>query len=172
MLYTCRYYRSASGEAGTWVLHGQQRNEVPEGVEPVEYARTMLDRLVSVLSGDDGVRLRVWVGEAATDAEAEVDLTHPWTADVQVRLDDIARCRAAVDEAEARARQIAADGREARAQVKRRRAALANSVYVGTLGGVPQTQIVTASRHERNWVRTTVLAVEADRIAASPLPSA
>ncbi|MHC3394686.1 hypothetical protein ACLQ2E_35295 [Streptomyces lavendulocolor] len=166
-LYTCRYYRSPDGAAGSWSLGGQSREEVPTDITPVDYARRMLDYLVSVLPGDDGVRLRVWVGEAATDAEAEVDLEHPWTADAEIRLDDIARCRHAVDQAEAEARRLEAAAKAARAELQKRRTALAASVYAGTRSGVPQTEIVKATRHERNWVRTVVRDVEAQRITES-----
>ncbi|MFD6917948.1 hypothetical protein [Streptomyces virginiae] len=167
-LYTTRYYRSATAEAGTWTFGGQAREDVPDGIEPVDYARRMLDNLVSVLPGDDGVRVRVWVGEAATDAEAEVDLCHPWTEDAEARLTDITRCREEVAKIEAEARTLEAEAKAARGRLQSARAALATSVYVGTISGVPQTRIVGASGHERNWVRTTVAAVEAQRIAELP----
>ncbi|MER6521847.1 hypothetical protein ABT246_33950 [Streptomyces sp. NPDC001553] len=167
-LYTSRYYLSASGDPGTWSLGGQQREEAPEGVEPTDHARQVLDLLVATLPGDGGVRVRVWIGEAGTDAEAEVDLCHPWTEDTEARLNDIARCRKAVDAAEAEARTLEALAKEARSRTKARRAALAASVYVGATGGVAQTLIVKASGHERNWVRTTVWNVEAQQIAEMP----
>ncbi|MFE9484520.1 hypothetical protein ACFYNM_38810 [Streptomyces spororaveus] len=167
-LYTTRYYRSSSGAPGTWSRGGQGREQTPEDVEPADYARRILDYLVSVLPGDDGVRVRVWIGEAATDAEAEVDLCHPWTEDTEARLDDIARCRDAVAAAEAEARSLEAQAKAARGQLQERRAALSASVYVGTISGVAQTRIVGASGHERNWVRNTVRAVESQRIAGVP----
>ncbi|WP_327389168.1 hypothetical protein [Streptomyces sp. NBC_01207] len=166
--YTTRYYRSATGEAGTWSHGGQSREDAPDDVEPIDYARRILDYLVSVLPGDDGVRVRVWVGEAATDAEAEVDLCHPWTEDTQARLNDIARCSGAVAKAETEARRLEAEAKAARGQLQQARADLAASVYVGTISGVPQTQIVSASGHERNWVRNTVRTVESQRIAELP----
>ncbi|MCX4808958.1 hypothetical protein OG594_46760 [Streptomyces sp. NBC_01214] len=167
-LFTTRYYRSATGEVGTWAFGGQSRDDAPADVEPVDYARRMLDYLVSVLPGDDGVRVRVWIGEAATDAEAEVDLSHPWTEDTEARVEDIARCRDEVANAEALARSLETQAKAARGRLQEARAALAASVYVGTISGVPQTRIVGASGHARNWVRTTVRDVESQRIAALP----
>ncbi|KOU58819.1 hypothetical protein ADK55_10745 [Streptomyces sp. WM4235] len=46
-MHRSRYHLSASGDPGTWSLAGQRSEEAPEGIEPTDHARQVLDLLVA-----------------------------------------------------------------------------------------------------------------------------